>query len=99
MSPSAADKLARTVADAAAAWLRDPHDAQAYRRLVEAVDAYSDWREPPLDVQIVDTATTLLRLTDAGTAGDLLRGDDIRETMARLRHHIDQIQQPKNSTE
>lgn len=53
----------------------------------------------PRTVQIVDTATALLRLTETGRAGDLLRGDDIRDTMACLRQHIDAIQQPKNATE
>lgn len=50
------DSLARRVAEATDAWLRDPLDTQVYRRLV---DATLEWRagssltpEPPLDAPV-----------------------------------------------
>lgn len=38
----------RAVANAADAWLNDPHDHEVYRRLVDAVRRRRDWLAPTL---------------------------------------------------
>lgn len=38
----------RAVANAADAWFNDPHDYEAYRRLVEALRRRRDWLAPTL---------------------------------------------------
>lgn len=38
----------RAVANAADAWLNDPHDHEIYRRLVDAVRRRRDWLAPTL---------------------------------------------------
>jgi len=45
--PDHEGRLARHVAEAADAWLRDPLDAAVYRRLVDATLAWRDGRDGP----------------------------------------------------
>ncbi|GGB99948.1 hypothetical protein [Cellulomonas carbonis] len=50
MSPDfRSDTLAQRVAEAAAAWLRDPGDATAYLRLVDATVTWEAHARPPLE--------------------------------------------------
>ena len=42
-------RLARQVADAADAWLRDPRDTQVYARLVAAVELWREHVQPALE--------------------------------------------------
>lgn len=42
-------EVARTVANAAAAWLNDPRDHEAYRRLVAATLRWRDYTQPMLE--------------------------------------------------
>jgi hypothetical protein len=43
------DHLARRIAEAADAWLRDPQDSEIYRRLVEATLAWRARTRPTID--------------------------------------------------
>lgn len=82
------DVLARRVADAAVAWLADPRDQQAYGRLVSAIEAYSTWRQPVLDLDVLEAVARLARVADTTAVGELIRTDpDFRAAIGRLQRH------------
>jgi hypothetical protein len=87
--------LARRVADAAAAWLDEPRDTEAFRRLVAATDRYRDHANPPLPLEVLDLAAELVVLARSGQVGDLLDGTP-REVIARLRARLE-LDQPTES--
>jgi hypothetical protein len=82
-----AEALARRVADAALAWLRDPRDTHAYERLVTAAEEYGRWRDPMLELDVTDAAAELAVLARATQVADLL-GGDLHEVVARLRKQL-----------
>jgi hypothetical protein len=65
------DRLARQVAEAADAWLRDPLDTHVYQRLVRST---LDWRvfaQPPVDPAQPPTAADMTGDLDADATADL----------------------------
>lgn len=65
------DRLARQVAEAADAWLRDPLDTHVYQRLVRST---LDWRvfaQPPVDPAQTPTAADMTGDLDDDATGEL----------------------------
>lgn len=83
--------MCRKVADAADAWLREPFDADRYRRLVACVELLRGFREPSLPVsgatvpQEDELLDELAEERPAVPLSEVLGTGDPREALERLR--------------
>lgn len=72
--------LARRVAEAADAWLKDPADVGVYGRLVAAVTAWRAWALPDLEAASKEDA-----------AGDYEPGREVRPVGAGLAELVERL--------
>lgn len=86
--------LDHAVAEAADAWLNDPRDHEAYRRLVAAVLTRRANYQPPLGLgddppEQPELADELADRSPVASIGEALASDDLRTTLERLREEFE----------